>query len=251
MEKPTESKRILKSAKVIEIIDGDTIKIESGETIRLLHINTAEKGERCYEEVKERLQGLIENKTVWLERDMQNTDQYGRKLRYVFLEYNTNPENYESFVNLMLIEEGFATLLIVQPNMKYKHIFEKAVQKAEGCLFEKSPFFGCFSVEEFNYDVKGNDCENPNDEYVKIRNVCKDLSMSGWSIKDSARHVYEFNDFVLKKNGYFVLHSGSGDDNETNLFWNIGGSCPVVWNNEGDSLFLRDSDEKLVLYHYY
>ncbi|UZE93604.1 MAG: lamin tail domain-containing protein [Candidatus Pacearchaeota archaeon] len=251
IQEPTTSKRILESAKVIEVIDGDTVKLENGDTIRLLHINTAEKGERCYEEAKERLKELVENKTVWLERDMQNTDQYDRKLRYIFLGYNTNPENYDDFVNLILIDEGLAALLIIEPNMKYKSIFESTIEKTEGCLFEKSSFFGCFSIKEFNYDPEGSDCEIPNEEYVIIKNGCDDINMNGWIIKDSARHVYTFEDFILSSGASFTLHSGSGNDNETDLYWNRGGKCPVVWNNDGDSLFLRDSDEKLVLYYNY
>ena len=56
----TSKQRILESAKVTGVIDGDTIKIEGPKngktlTVRLLHINTAEKGEKCYKEAKEKL----------------------------------------------------------------------------------------------------------------------------------------------------------------------------------------------------
>ncbi len=251
IQEPTSRKRILESAKVIRVVDGDTIKLENGDTIRLLHINTAEKGEECYEEAKIRLEELVLNKTIWLERDMQNLDQYDRKLRYIFLEYNTDPENYDGFVNLIIIEEGLAALLIIEPNMKYKEIFEFAIEKAEGCLFEKSSFSGCFSIEEFNYDPEDSDCKNPNEEYVKIKNNCEDINMNDWIIKDSARHVYRFENFILNSQESFTLHSGSGQDNGSDLYWQMSGSCPVVWNNDGDSLFLRDSDEKLVLYYSY
>lgn len=247
----TTIQRILESAKVIEVIDGDTIKINNGDTIRLLHINTPEKSEKCYTEAKERLAELIYNKTIWLERDMQSLDQYDRKLRYIFLNYNVNPENYGGFVNLMLVNEGLASVLIIEPNMKYKPVFDSVFEKAEGCLFEKSSYFGCFSIQEFHYDAEGSDCKNANDEYVIIKNNCNDINMNEWIIKDSARHVYTFEDFVLKQNSYFILHSGSGQNSETDLYWSRIGSCPVVWNNDQDSLFLRDSDEKLVLFYNY
>ncbi len=246
--------RLLESAKVLEVIDGDTLKVEIGgteEIIRLLHINTPEKGEKCYEEARQRLSGLVKNKTIWLERDMQGTDKYDRKLYYIFFNYNTNSENYDDFVNLILVEEGLASLLIVEPNMKYKPIFEKAIKEAEGCLFEKSPFYGCFSIKEFHYDAQGNDCDNANDEYVIIENNCETINLDDWTIKDSARHVYRFSDFILEKNSFFILYSGSGQNTETDLYWNRSGSCPVVWNNNQDSLFLRDSDENLVLYYSY
>ena len=250
-EEKISSQRILESAKVLEVIDGDTIKLENNEVIRLLHINTAEKGEKCYEEAKEKLRELVENKTIWLERDMRDIDQYDRKLRYIFLNYNTNPKNYESFVNLIILEEGLASLLIIEPNMKYRPIFESAIENVEGCLFEKSSFFNCFSIEEFNYDPEGRDCEKPTEEYIIIKNTCQDIEMNEWTIKDAARHTFKFDDFILKQNASFILHSGSGQNNQTDFYWNIGGSCPVVWNNDGDSLFLRDADEKLVLYYSY
>jgi len=255
----TSKQRILESAKVTGVIDGDTIKIESPKngktlTVRLLHINTAEKGEKCYKEAKEKLQELVENKTIWLERDMQGTDKYNRSLRYVFLSHNTDPQNYENFVNLMIVKEGLATMLIIEPNMKYKLLFEKALKKAEnseGCLFKKSSFYGCFSIEEFHYNAEGDDCENANDEYVIIKNACEDIDMNGFTIKDSARHVYTFKKFILKSQESFTLHSGSGQDNKTDIYWNNKGACPIVWNNDGDSLFLRDSNEFLVLYYSY
>jgi len=250
IQQPT-TQRILESAKVIKVIDGDTIEIDNGDRIRFLHINTAEKGERCYEEAKQRLSELIYNKTIWLERDMQSLDQYGRKLRYVFLNYNINPENYGGFVNLMLVNEGLASVLIIEPNMKYKSVFDSMTKNAEGCLFEKSPYFKCFSIQKFNYDAEGSDCDNANDEYVIIKNNCEDINMNEWIIKDSARHVYVFGDFILKYDSYFILHSGSGKNSETDLYWDETGSCPVIWNNDGDSLFLRDSDEKLVLFYNY
>ncbi len=43
------------SAIVSEVIDGDTIKLQNGERVRLLGINTPEKGQPYYEEATNRL----------------------------------------------------------------------------------------------------------------------------------------------------------------------------------------------------
>jgi len=254
----TARQRILEPAFVTEIVDGDTIKAEvngTAETIRLLHINTPEKQEKCYQEAKDRLKELIENKTVWLERDMQDEDKYDRKLRYIFLSQNLNPQDYNDFVNLMIIREGYASLLIIEPNTRYQAKFEQAIEQAaeeEGCIWgSKSSYNNCFKIEEFHYDAEGEDCENPNDEYIILKNSCQDILMKGWIIKDNARHVYSFKDFTAKSNLSFTLHSGSGNDNSTDLFWNQNMQCPAVWNNDHDSLFLRDTDDNLVLQHIY
>lgn len=247
--------RIFESATVIEVIDGDTIKTNNNETIRLLHVNTPEKGEKCYSEAKTRLKELVENKTVWLERDMKDKDKYNRKLRYVFLSYNTDSKNFDDFVNLIMIREGYALLLMIEPNTKYQQIFERAIKDAaqeEGCIWSpKSNYFGCFSIEMFHYDAEGDDCQNANDEYIVIKNSCKDINMKGWTIKDSSRKTYTFNNFTAKTNLTFILHSGSGKDTKTDLFWNSNLECPSVWNNDHDILFLRDSDDNLVLQHIY
>ena len=85
---------------VTNVIDGDTIVISGGERVRLLGIDTPEKGEFFYKEAKARLEELIENRNVTLEREGDNKDKYGRLLRYIFAE-DTN-------INLKLVEEGYA-----------------------------------------------------------------------------------------------------------------------------------------------
>lgn len=254
----TSRQRILTQVQVLEVVDGDTIKIEVNGTIeyiRLLHENTPEKGEKCYQEAKDRLNELVGNKTVWLERDMQDEDKYGRKLRYIFLSPNTNPQDYNDFANLIMLREGYASMLIIEPDTKYQPKFEEALNKAsqeEGCIWgSKSSYAGCFVIENFHPDAQGDDCKNANDEYVILKNLCQDIDMKDWTIKDSARHVYTFKDFTAKANFTFILHSGSGQDNTSNVFWNQDMQCPSIWNNDHDTLFLRDIDDKLVLQYIY
>ena len=53
---------------VTKVIDGDTIVVEGGYHIRLLGIDTDEKGYPCYEAAKSRLEELVLNKKVKLEK---------------------------------------------------------------------------------------------------------------------------------------------------------------------------------------
>jgi len=92
----------LENARVLRIIDGDTIEVNlSGnkETIRLLGMDTPERGEGLYLEAKEFLE-VIENQTVGLLRDWDDEGKYYRKLRYVFYEGKN--------LNIEIVERGLA-----------------------------------------------------------------------------------------------------------------------------------------------
>jgi len=89
---------------VIDVIDGDTFKLENKETVRLICIDSPEKGRKGYEEAKEFLTGMILDKEVRLEKDVDDKDEYGRLLRYVYV----NMSGVEFFVNKQLVQEGYA-----------------------------------------------------------------------------------------------------------------------------------------------
>ncbi len=111
---------------VTKVIDGDTIVV-NGESVRLLSIDTAEKGEKCFKEAKERLEQLILNKEVILEKEEKDKDQYKRLLRHIFIE-ETNGEVY---VNLLLVKEGLAIARFYE-DKKYKEEILEAEKTARG-----------------------------------------------------------------------------------------------------------------------
>lgn len=119
---------------VTRVIDGDTIVIEGGERVRLLNMDTRERGENCYTEAKQRLEGLILLKNITLERDKENKDRYDRLLRYVYLS--------NTLINLQLVKEGLAIVYIIEPNTKYQQQFkdaEKTARQEGGCVWTKQP----------------------------------------------------------------------------------------------------------------
>jgi len=205
---------------VTKVVDGDTIHIKvsngSEEIIRLLGVNTPEKNKYYYSEAKNFL-SFLENKTVFLEKDSEDLDKYGRKLRYVF---------YDSrIINIEIIENGFATLFMIN-NLKYKDKFIRAenfaISNQKG-LWEKSSdsCSSCIKLVLLNLT----------EDYFIIRNNCSTFcNLSGWEVKDDANHFFK----ITSLEGYSEKKYDSKN----------------IWNDNYDRFFMRDSYGKLVIYKY-
>jgi micrococcal nuclease len=66
---------------------------------------------------------LVEGKKVRLELDVQKRDKYKRLLAYAYLEDGT-------FVNAKIVEEGYAQVLTIPPNVKHADTFLKLQREA-------------------------------------------------------------------------------------------------------------------------
>jgi len=97
---------------VVRIIDGDTFELASGDIVRLLCIDTPEIGEEESEMGTFYLTSLILNKEVILESDVQDKDDYGRLLRYVYV----NASWGTVFINRELYQNGYAKMMIIPPS---------------------------------------------------------------------------------------------------------------------------------------
>ena len=94
---PTPPERTL--ATVTRVIDGDTIEVDIGGTpyrVRYIGIDTPERGQYGYEKATQANAQLVSGKVVELEKDISETDKYGRLLRYVWVE--------EGMVNAILVD---------------------------------------------------------------------------------------------------------------------------------------------------
>ncbi len=108
---------------VTKIIDGDTIEIESGQRIRLICINTPEKGENGHKPAKDYLKSLILNKKVILKKDISETDKYNRLLRYIFLN--------KTLINELIARKGYGVTFPYEPDTKFCAKIKKAENKAK------------------------------------------------------------------------------------------------------------------------
>ena len=118
-------------ARVVEVIDGDTIRVEvAGKlyTVRYIGIDTPEtkhpeKGVEPFgPEAAQKNKELVEGKLVRLEKDVSETDRYGRLLRYVWLG--------DMLVNEELVKLGFARVSTFPPDVKYAELFVRLEAEA-------------------------------------------------------------------------------------------------------------------------
>jgi len=110
---------------VAKVIDGDTIVLENGKTLRYIGIDTPEvsQGTECFaDESTEKNKELVLGKEVRLEKDVSETDRYGRLLRYVYVA--------NTFINEILVYEGYATAATYPPDVKYSQLFKEAEKDA-------------------------------------------------------------------------------------------------------------------------
>lgn len=105
-------------ASVSRVIDGDTLVLADGRTVRLLGIDTPETvhpdmaGPQPFgEEAARRLRSLVEGREVRLERDVSDTDHFGRSLRHLWLD--------RELVTHTLLREGLGYAQAVPPDRRH------------------------------------------------------------------------------------------------------------------------------------
>jgi micrococcal nuclease len=82
------------------IIDGDTIRLSNGETVRLIGIDAPELSQPGGEESRQYLTRLILNKGITLETGYEDRDKYRRLLRFVYID--------DLCINEEMIIQGYA-----------------------------------------------------------------------------------------------------------------------------------------------
>jgi len=226
------------TATVVNVVDGDTIEVSDGRRVRYIGINTPERNQPYYAEASNINRQLTAGKTIQLELDIESIDQYGRTLAYVWAD--------GVLVNLEIVRQGYANAFTVPPNVKYEAQFRNAERDAREAgrgLWTESQ--ATLTISHINANAPGDDTQNPNGEWVEIINQgSAAVAMQGYTLKDEANHIYTFGSFSLAPNSAVRLFSGPGQNTPTQLYWGYSGES--VWNNGGDTAFLRDAGGALV-----
>ena len=126
---PTET------ALVVRIVDGDTIVVRLGgqdRRLRYIGMNTPETVkpnspvEWFGREASDANRALVDGRTVVLEKDVSETDRFGRLLRYVWL---VDGDRW-TMVDLELVATGFAQVETDPPDVRYADRFRAAQRSA-------------------------------------------------------------------------------------------------------------------------
>jgi micrococcal nuclease len=238
---------------VTEVVDGDTIHVAQGPrsmAVRLIGINAPESDECWADEATAALAELVGRGPVWLTADRSDLDQYGRALRYVV---NADGDD----VGARLVEQGAAIATSYPPDTandaRYTLLQEAARRDGRG-LWAAAACGPALSVVrepiavdiDIHPDAAGDDNVNLNDEWVRFINAGEaDLDLDHWTVADeSASHRYTFGELVLAPGAEVTLFTGCGTDTASARYWCNTGSA--VWNNGGDTVFLRDPAGNIV-----
>ena len=93
------------------------------------------------------------------------------------------------------------------------------------------------------YDSPGSDTRSNaslDNEWVSLVNSgSKSVNLNHYTIRDTSNHVYTFGNVTIAGNGGRLwLHTGKGTNTTTNRYW---GSGNYIWNNTGDTAYLRNA----------
>ncbi len=98
-------------ARVVRVVDGDTVELDSGQKVRYLLVDTPESTTEveCFgAEAKAFNESVVGGKEVTLSYDLECEDRYGRLLACISVDGRD--------VNSLLVERGYACVLQIPPN---------------------------------------------------------------------------------------------------------------------------------------
>jgi Flp pilus assembly pilin Flp len=99
------------------------------------------------------------------------------------------------------------------------------------------------------FDCKGSSTGKRSERTAEEEHICftnRDVypaDMTGWTVADAVNHRYTFPRFHLQAGASVRLYSDRGADTETELYWGAEGN---IWNDKGDTAYLRDAAGDLV-----
>ena len=131
---------------ITKVIDGDTVELSGGERLRLLFIDTPERGEPYYDSAKALVQALTLGKVAELHFGKRKRDGYGRLLATLLIDTLD--------INRELLRRGFANLYLFKDNLKDSATLDKIadlLQTQQTALAEKRGLWSIARTEEERY----------------------------------------------------------------------------------------------------
>jgi micrococcal nuclease len=107
---------------VIGVIDGDTVELEDGRRVRLIGIDTPERGDAASDSASALAQRLLLKKRVRLEIDRDQIDRYGRTLAFLWIG--------DALINREIIRKGWGWCYFFEGNLRHSREFLLAQHEA-------------------------------------------------------------------------------------------------------------------------
>ena len=123
---PNPASPASQEGRVVAVTDGDTIRVMlQGQEypVRYIGMDTPETGQPNATAARDKNVELVSGKTVRLEKDVSETDRYGRLLRYVWVG--------DMMVNAELVRQGYAQAATFPPDVKYQQKFSALQKEAQ------------------------------------------------------------------------------------------------------------------------
>jgi micrococcal nuclease len=127
-----ESRAAPEHARVLRVVDGDTIKVRLAggrtERVRYIGVDTPESVKpgtpvQCFAKKASHFNAsLVAGREVTLRMDVEERDRYGRLLAYVYAG--------SRFVNGELVARGYARTLTIPPNVAHADEFARLARRA-------------------------------------------------------------------------------------------------------------------------
>ncbi|MBC8443373.1 lamin tail domain-containing protein [PVC group bacterium] len=230
------------TATVLRVIDGDTCLLDDGRMVRYLGIDAPEKGDPHSNEATLANNRLVGGKQIRIEEHGLRKDRNGRLLAYVFVG--------DVFVNEKLVRQGHAHVRRpLAARFRQGLLKAQADARAKGQGIWAKVASARISISRVHADAEGRDRDNLNDEYIIIENKGDTaIDFAGWTVSDEANHRYLCPRFILPAKGKVTLRTGLGKNTADELFW---GNRGPIWNNDGDTILIRDADGHLVWSYVY
>ncbi len=225
---------------VVKAIDGDTIELASGDRVRLLHINTPERGEDGADKATELTRSWTVDKRVEVRFGKVAQDRYGRYLAEIFVDGKS--------LNEELVRQGWAHAFFIPPIDKsaYRRIVAAQVNarsKKRGIWASDPRYRGAFHITSFHHDAPGDDRKNLNGEYVRIVNIAtRTKNLKGFRLENERGRGVTFPHIRLPVGRTISVRSGTGKSQtrakrgQQVYFMKL--KMPL-WRNKGDVAILR------------
>jgi micrococcal nuclease len=112
---------------VAEVKDGDSLTLTNGAEVRLVGIDTPEKGSPLADKARQFARELLEGRTIRLVPAEEPMDKFKRNLAYIFVE----SEDAEMLFNVEIVKAGYAYAWPYKPNFEHREEISAAQKEAQ------------------------------------------------------------------------------------------------------------------------